>query len=135
MRAVFADTLYFIALMNADDEAHAAAHEFAADAGIILMTTAWVLTELADGLAETDGRQIFGQLLEDLETDPRVRLLHADEDLWRRGVELYSTREDKGWPLTDCISFVVMKDESITEALTGDHHFTQAGFVALLESK
>jgi hypothetical protein len=42
-------------------------------------------------------------------------------------------RRDKDWPLTDCISFVVMADEEITDALTGDRHFEQAGFVALLK--
>jgi hypothetical protein len=50
-----------------------------------------------------------------------------------RGWALYADRPDKYWSLTDCISFVVMKDHQITEALTGDHHFEQAGFVALLK--
>jgi hypothetical protein len=47
-------------------------------------------------------------------------------------VALYDARPDKDWSLTDCISFVVMGDERLTEALTGDRHFVQAGFVALL---
>jgi predicted nucleic acid-binding protein len=46
--------------------------------------------------------------------------------------DLYRNRADKNWSLTDCISFVVMKRKGITEALTGDHHFEQAGFKALL---
>jgi len=46
---------------------------------------------------------------------------------------MYQRRPDKNWSLTDCISFVVMQDHGITEALTGDHHFEQAGFVALLK--
>jgi len=46
---------------------------------------------------------------------------------------LYSSRKDKEWTLTDCISFVVMKREGLGEALTGDHHFKQAGFTALLD--
>lgn len=50
-----------------------------------------------------------------------------------QGIELYSQRPDKNWSLTDCISFQVMKSFGITEALTGDHHFEQAGFVALLK--
>lgn len=49
------------------------------------------------------------------------------------GIRLYEQRRDKQWSLTDCISFVVMKREGLTEALTGDHHFEQAGFVALLK--
>jgi len=52
--------------------------------------------------------------------------------LFERGVGLFRQRPDKEWSLTDCISFVVMRDASLTEALTGDHHFEQAGFSALL---
>jgi hypothetical protein len=48
-------------------------------------------------------------------------------------VALYGERMDKDWPLTDCISFVVMQREGITDALTGDRHFEQAGFVPLLK--
>jgi len=49
------------------------------------------------------------------------------------GLELFANRPDKDWSLTDCISFVVMQKEGITEALTGDHQFEQAGLVALLK--
>jgi predicted nucleic acid-binding protein len=48
-------------------------------------------------------------------------------------VELYAERPDKDWSLTDCISFVVMRHQGVTQALTGDHHFEQAGFTALLK--
>jgi len=55
------------------------------------------------------------------------------EALLARGMALYRQRPDKAWSLTDCISFVVMGDERLTEALTGDHHFEQAGFAPLLK--
>jgi predicted nucleic acid-binding protein len=55
-----------------------------------------------------------------------------DANLFDRGVELYDARPDKHWSLTDCISFVAMQDHGISEALTGDRHFEQAGFVALM---
>ena len=55
-----------------------------------------------------------------------------DDDTFARGFDLYARRPDKSWSLTDCISFVVMTDRGLTEALTGDHHFEQAGFRALL---
>ncbi len=51
--------------------------------------------------------------------------------LYRRGLDLYAQRADKGWSLTDCISFVVMAEEGLREALTGDRHFAQAGYVPL----
>jgi hypothetical protein len=50
-----------------------------------------------------------------------------------RGLALYAARPDKEWSLTDCVSFLVMQDHGVTEALTADHHFEQAGFVALLK--
>jgi hypothetical protein len=60
-------------------------------------------------------------------------MIPATQELFDRGVALYESRPDKEWSLTDCISFVVMADHGITEALTGDRHFEQAGFVALLK--
>ena len=77
-------------------------------------------------------RPRFLTLLETLEADPDVSIIPASDELFRRGVDLYRRRPDKDWPLTDCFSFVVMGDVAANEALTGDHHFQQAGFVALL---
>jgi predicted nucleic acid-binding protein len=57
----------------------------------------------------------------------------ATRRLLEDGVQFYRYRRDKNWPLTDCISFVVMEDEEIRVALTGDRHFEQAGFTALLK--
>ena len=54
------------------------------------------------------------------------------EALLQQGLALYRARPDKDWGLTDCVSFVLMKQEGITEALTADVHFRQAGFTALL---
>ena len=62
-----------------------------------------------------------------------MTVVPASEDLFNRGEALYAARPDKDWSLTDCISFVVMRDREIAEALTGDHHFEQAGFTALLK--
>lgn len=67
-----------------------------------------------------------------LETDAKVTVIPADRSWFERGVDLYRRRPDKEWSLTDCISFVVMEEEEIREALTADAHFEQAGFVALL---
>ena len=67
-----------------------------------------------------------------VQTDPAFRLVPATSELIERGRKLYRDRLDKNWPLTDCISFVVMQDHQLTEALTADRHFQQAGFNALL---
>ena len=63
-----------------------------------------------------------------------TKIIPATDILFHRGLERYSARSDKSWTLTDCISFIVMEDEGITEALTGDQHFVQAGFKVLLST-
>ncbi len=61
-----------------------------------------------------------------------ARVVFVDQDTYDRGWQLHRERSDKTWSLVDCISFVVMQDLRLTEALTADHHFEQAGFVKLL---
>ena len=95
-------------------------------------TTAWVVQELADGLSSPKSRGAFLSFLDTLEADENTTLVELDPALWRRGLALYRTRLDKAWSLTDCISFIVMTDRGLTDALTGDHHFEQAGFRVLL---
>jgi hypothetical protein len=130
---MFADTFYYLAVINADDAAHDRAIRASDRMSGQMVTTAWVLTEVADALAAPERRADFLALWETLRRDPEVTMVPASEDLFEAGVDLYARRPDKDWSLTDCISFVVMRDRGITEALTGDHHFEQAGFVALLK--
>jgi predicted nucleic acid-binding protein len=133
MSEVFADTYYFLALLNRADEGHAAAVAFTGRASRRLVTTTWVLTELADSVAQTNGRRLLELLVHDLEADRGTVIVPPDLAVWKRGLELYSGRPDKKWSLTDCISFVVMRERGITDALTADHHFEQAGYSALLK--
>lgn len=132
MSALFADTFYFLALINERDARHGEAVRFEA-AHVSLVTTAWVLTEVGDALSAPENRDAFLNLLDLLKESPDVRIITASSDLFERGIELFRQRSDKDWSLTDCISFVAMKDENIVAALTGDHHFEQAGFRALLK--
>ena len=133
MKAVFADSVYFFARINARDRLHDKAVRFSTQSGTSIVTTAWVLTEVADGLAGTKTRHIFARLLQLLKTAPDVEIVPPSPEIFERGLELYSQRPDKDWSLTDCISIVVMQDFSLTESLTSDHHFEQAGFTALLK--
>lgn len=133
MNSTFADTFFFLAMLNPRDEAHANSVAFMRSHRGPMVTTTWVLTELADALAETDGRPRFGGLLSRLKSDARITIVSTSDDLFDQGTRLYIDRPDKGWSLTDCISFTVMEREGITEALTADHRFEQAGFVALLK--
>ena len=133
MTHVFADTFYFFAILNPKDDAHQKALEFATRHEEPIVTTAWVLTELADGLAVTAHRGAFSRLVARLRADPDNEIVPPTQDLMARGIELYDARPDKQWSLTDCISFLVMQDRQITQSLTGDRHFEQAGFTALLK--
>lgn len=132
MSVVFADTFYLVALLNRDDQYHARCVEAARQLKARLVTTAWVLIELADAMAKTNNRNLVAPYIRTLEKYPRLKIIPFAEALFQRGLQLYDERPDKYWTLTDCISFVVMADEKITEALTGDKHFEQAGFRALL---
>jgi len=131
VKAVFADTFFFLAALNPGDAAHGAAIRWSREQDRVRVTTAWVLTEVADALAR-DNREAFLNLLDLVRRSPLFRFTEATRETFERGVALYGQRPDKAWSLTDCISFVVMGDEGLTEALTGDRHFEQAGFVALL---
>lgn len=102
MKPVFADSVYFFALLNARDRRHKRAARYAAQATNPILTTAWVLTEVADGLCDHAAR-------------------HAVVRLWQT---LQSA--------ADCISFVVIEERGLAQALTTDHHFQQAGFATLL---
>lgn len=133
MRTVFADSFYFFALVNARDPAHAKAGAFLKSYDGRMVTTGWVLTELGDGLAHPANRASFLQTVDALKVEPNVTIVPYSDELSAAGIELYRERSDKDWTLTDCVSFVVMARESIGEALTGDRHFEQAGFIALLK--
>jgi predicted nucleic acid-binding protein len=132
MRAVFADTFYYIALLDANDSAHETAVAATRQLNSPTVTTVWVLLELANTLSASRHRGIFARFLDRLRANPNVLIYEAEREVFDLGVNLYRNREDKEWSLTDCISFVVMTREGIADALTGDHHFEQAGFSILL---
>lgn len=132
MNPIFADTFYFPALLNRDDAAHSKARTASEKLTDPILTTAWVLTEVADALAAPRLRQVFLSLMEVLRSDPNTTIVPPSETFFDEGLKFYAERPDKDWTLTDCISFVVMEQQAITQALTGDHHFEQAGFRALL---
>jgi predicted nucleic acid-binding protein len=87
---------------------------------------------VGDGLADTANRTWFPEFVADLTSNPQFEIVPADNHWFRAGLNLYRQRPDKEWSLTDCISFEIMRTRDLTEALTTDHHFTQAGFRALL---
>ena len=133
MSAVFADAFYFLARLNPGDESHEQAVRVGTQETRPIVTTAWVLTEVADAMSSPANRPAFLRLLETLKSSQDVKIIPTTVELFDRGVQLYAERADKEWWLTDCISFAVMADGGLADALTGDHHFEQAGFKALLK--
>ena len=131
MNRVFADTSYFLALLNRDDPAHRRAVAAARSAAQIV-TTEFILLELGNACAKAADHADFLSLVEGLRASPRVHTVPLATELLDAGLKLLRQRPDKDWSLTDCISFVVMERNGLREALTGDHHFEQAGFHPLL---
>ena len=133
IRTFFADTFYFIALLNRNDPAHAKAIYFSRLNSARFVTTEYVLLELADAFHKANLRRGFSIIWDLLHREPGFEVVPGNSNLLERGVRLYKKRADKEWQLTDCTSFVVMKEMGIADALTGDKHYEQAGFNALLK--
>ncbi len=99
-----------------------------------VVTTNWVLVELSalliSPLRFSKPRQVA--FLDDIRSDPSIRVVTVDAPLEADAWQLWRTRLDKDWSLVDCASFAAMTRLGLTDALTADHHFDQAGFVRLL---
>jgi uncharacterized protein len=135
MIEVFLDTSFAIALSSQTDRNHLQAVELASQLELHkthLVTTQAILLEIGNALSKQRYRIAAIQLLESLETDRNVEIVLLTNDLYRQAFNLFKQRQDKEWGLVDCISFIVMQGRGITDALTADAHFQQAGFRALL---
>jgi len=132
MKPVFADTLFYVALLNRNDEHHVAAIDWAVHERPIIVTSEFVLLEVANFFRKPPDRERFSNFVQNLDADPATTIVRCDSTWFRRGLERFSSRLDKEWSLTDCISFVVMEEHSLSDALTDDRHFQQAGFTTLL---
>ena len=128
---VFVDTYALIAWLNPRDDAHAKVCDFLNGYRGVLLTTEWVLMEVADALAGGKTRALVIEFLQTIRRDPNYEVLDFDSGIYDAGFKLFSSRPDKEWSLTDCISFAVMTERQLTDALTGDKHFTQAGYRAV----
>ncbi len=135
MSKVFLDTGYAVALAIEQDQYHARAVELVdrvEQGHTQLVTTRLVIAEIGDALAAPDYRIKASEHIAALERNPTVDIVPLSEKLFQHGFALYRERQDKSWGITDCISFVVMRDRDIRDALSTDSDFEQAGFNALL---
>lgn len=132
MNAVFADTFFYLALLDETEPDHERAL-VESKVSRLTVTTEFILLELGNACARAEDHADFLALVAGMRASPRVKIVPLASELLNRGMERMRERNDKNWSLTDCISFVVMEDEGIRGALTGDQHFEQAGFKALLK--
>lgn len=132
----FADTSYWLALVDPRDPLHARALDLSRQvASGMIVTSQMVLVELlASVSANPMLRGVGVSLCDRLETHRHIRIVPQSRQLFMAGFELYRARNDKAWSLTDCSSFRIMRRMRLRDALTYDHHFRQAGFNALLRS-
>jgi hypothetical protein len=130
---VFVDTYALIAWMNPRDQDHVRVSNYLDQYNGDLLTTEWILVEFADAFASSAVRPISVALLQAVRTDPAIEIMGFAPRIYQAGIQLYSSRPDKEWSLTDCTSFAAMSERGVTDALTGDHHFEQAGFRAVFK--
>ena len=132
MRAVFADTFFFHALLNRNDARHGRAIVESRVPQRQFITTEAVLMELGDVLHQPGERGEFTTIVDMVRKHTAWELVPASAELFRAGLEIFRRHSDKAWQMTDCISMAVMRRRHLREILTGDTHFEQAGFTALL---
>lgn len=131
---IFIDTLFVVALVNRRDQYHQTASQLAAlyENHPLLVTDA-VLLEIGNALARSykaEAVEIIAGFLDSAE----VEIVRLTTELFEQAFALYQQYQDKTWGLIDCVSFVVMREAGVSQALTCDHHFEQAGFEALMLS-
>jgi len=135
MERVFADTGYWIALLNPRDDLHkkavASSQGFSPDQ---IVTSEMVLTEFLNSLSGFGPRlrQAAASAVASLRNASQVVIVPQTSQLFEKALKRYQEMADKSWSHTDCSSFVIMEEQQLTAALTHDRHFAQAGFQALL---
>jgi uncharacterized protein len=125
---VFADAFALIAWLSPRDNAHATVAAYLDGFTGRLMTTEWVLMEVADALSAPEARATAVAFLQAVRADPLFDIVGYAPAVYQAGFDLFAARSDKAWSLTDCISFALMNERRLSEALTADRHFKQAGF-------
>ena len=131
---IFADTAFFLALINKRDQYHQEANRVGkAVKGRPWLTTSGVLLEVGNTLSRTHKHEA-ADTIDQVLTSSDVEVVHLTPQLLNQALSLYRSHADKIWGLVDCISFVVMQEHGVTEALTSDRHFGQAGFAVLMQA-
>jgi uncharacterized protein len=136
MRQVFADTFYWVALINPADKWSDRVVQFAESAkDVRIVTTDEVLGEVLAFYSKASQhlRQQAAVLVRAILNDPEITVVEQTHFSFLKGFDLYENRPDKGYSLTDCVSMIVMQSLGITEVLSHDRHFVQEGFGILFK--
>ena len=138
MSGIFVDTGFWVGFVNPSDALHPAANHLAP----LLSKRKWITSDLV--LAEflnqfASAGEFWRTRAADyarsaIIDNSRITVVESTPELLNRAIALYSNRPDKAWGLTDCVSFLIMEDCGITDALAYDIHFAQAGFVAMMRA-
>jgi uncharacterized protein len=137
VRFIFADTGYWVALLNPGDNLHQKAiHLEQSLQPVHVVTSEMVLTEVLNDFSKRGEylRDAASELIRDLRSHPNTTIIPQTSHQFEQAFILYTQRKDKQWSHTDCVSFNIMEENSILEALAYDKHFAQAGFTALMRN-
>ena len=136
MKRVFMDSQCLIAANLPRDVNHARAlaqlDAIESSGGTLVLTDA-ILIEFCNMLSRVSLRNQAMRVVRTLRENDAVEIIHVTKEILERAIALYETRDDKEWGLTDCISFRVMTERKVSDCLTADHHFEQAGFQAVFK--
>jgi predicted nucleic acid-binding protein len=132
---VFADASFYTALINRRDAYHGTALQWQralVASHTRVVTTEAVLWEVLNGCAAAALRATALDLYIQVHQNASIEVVGISPVDTSSALQLYQMRSDKAWGITDCFSFRVMQQRGLQQALSADHHFEQAGFVALL---
>ena len=130
------DTLFWVGMWNPKDEHNTSAKQsWERESKSHIITTDSVFAEVLNAFSSfgNDWRSTIASSIENLLIEPSITVVRQTPALFDQALQLYKSRLDKSYSLTDCISMVVMKQEHIDDVLSSDHHFAQEGFNVLMK--
>jgi predicted nucleic acid-binding protein len=130
---IFLDTYGLIAWINKRDADHERVKSYLDSYSGKIVTTEWVLLEFADAFAASRAKPLAIEAIKRIHRLPMFLVVEFEPAVRQAGFHLYENRLDKDWSLTDCVSFAVMTLRGLSDALTADRHFEQAGFRAIFK--
>ena len=135
VKVVFADSNYWVAIINPRDQLHDRARRVTADLGESqIVTSEMVLVEVLNHFSRggSEDRELTVEFIRRLRSKPNVEVIPQTSDQFHTAVARYAASIDQSWGMVDCSSFILMEERGIQDALAHDRDFVQAGFNALL---